>query len=200
MNAAVQRTLEDKLNACADRVVQMRELLADLTADIGQLAGLITALSEDRGQEDVQTLLNLHQAEIIRLLAASQEMASAEPPRAGRERRAFPFRLDPIKREVRIGRRQVSLTPREFQVVELLWEQMPSAVSREAILERLYGTRKVRSERVIDVHIYNIRQKLQSAGATDATIHSKAGEGWRLDLHVPNKQQIARSTLKQLSR
>lgn len=193
----MQQMLEDKLDACAERVARMRELVADLTTDIGELTGLIAALSETRGREDVQMLLDLHQAEIIRLLAAGQEVAGTGMGSAETTTRTFPFRLDPIKREVRIGRRQVSLTQREFQVVELLWEQMPSAVSREAILERLYGARRGRSERVVDVHVHNVRQKLRIAGATDAAIRSKSGEGWRLDLRIPDGWENAHLALGQ---
>ncbi|HSX56599.1 MAG TPA: winged helix-turn-helix domain-containing protein [Sphingomonas sp.] len=186
VDVGVRRMLEDKIGECAERVARMRELLAELTADIGELSGLITALADVPGQEDVQTMLRLHQAEVIRLLAASQETPDKSPKDRARTPHLFPFRLDPIKREVRIGRRQVSLTPKEFLVIELLWEQMPAAVSRDAILERLYGAHRGRSERVIDVHVYNIRQKLRNAGATDAAIRSKTGQGWLLDLQIPD--------------
>lgn len=197
VDVTVRRMLEDKLGECADRVAQMRELLAALTNDIGELSGLIAALAEGPGQDDVQTMLRLHQAEVIRLLAASQETRTEGAKEEAKTPHLFPFRLDPIKREVRIGRRQVSLTPKEFLVIELLWEQMPSAVSRDAILERLYGARRGRSERVIDVHVYNIRQKLKNAGATDAAIRSKTGQGWMLDLHIPDGWEETRAQLGQ---
>jgi DNA-binding response OmpR family regulator len=185
----VQRVLEDKVDACAQRIAQMRGLLADLTAEIGELAGMVAVMRESVSDNELHTLLDLHQKEILRLLAGNRP-ADTVPS-------TFPFRLDPSKREVRIGRRRVSLTPREFQVVEMLWEQMPLAVSREAMLERLYGTRQGRSERVVDVHVYNVRQKLRIAGATDATIHSKTGEGWYLDLRIPDEWKDAHPVLGQ---
>lgn len=186
VDVAVRRVLEDKIVECAERVARMGEMLAELTADIGELSGLITALGDVPGQEEVQAMLRLHQAEVIRLLAASQDAQGKSVRDTVKPPHPFPFRLDPIKREVRIGRRQVSLTPKEFLVIELLWEQMPAAVSRDSILERLYGVHRGRSERVVDVHVHNIRQKLRNAGATDAAIRSKTGQGWLLDLHVPD--------------
>lgn len=178
--------LEDKIGQCQQHLGRVSDLLAELTSDLGELAGLVAAAAGGKDDEDIQALLRLHHAQLLRLLERSQLAEAAAPPISPAPSAAkFPFRLDPIGREVRIGRRSVSLTRREFQVIELLWEQMPAPVSREALLEHLYGARRARSERVVDVHVHNIRQKLKMAGATDAAIRSRTGEGWTLELHIP---------------
>lgn len=177
VDADVQRMLEDRLRKCADRVTKLGDLVAELASEISELSGMVGAQATNRWQDDVQTMLAQQQAEIARLLREGSNAGAVTPA-------DFPFRLDPAEREIRIGRRRVSLTPQEYKVIEILWEQMPSSVSREAILERLYGADRDKSERIVDVFVSNIRQKLQMSGATDVTIQSKAGQGWRLELRM----------------
>lgn len=95
---------------------------------------------------------------------------------------AFPFRMDASQRTARIGRRRIPLTESEYKVLELLWEQMPLPVPRQALTERLYGERDDVSEAVIDMFIFKIRSKLRAAGCADAAIKAIRGKGWVLDL------------------
>jgi len=174
------------LDACVERIERAREALVHLTQELDALSQLVSELQQDdeEGADDLQDLLRLHHEEVIGLLAGSRD-AAAEPGTP-----EFPFRLDPLKREARIGRRRMYLTPKEFAVLELLWEQMPAPVSRETIFDRLYGEKRGRSERVVDVHVHNIRQKLKAAGTTNATIQSKTGAGWSLHLHLSANQEV----------
>ncbi len=94
----------------------------------------------------------------------------------------FSFRMDPARRTARIGRRRIPLTESEYKVLELLWEQMPSPVPRQALTERLYADRESVSEAVIDMFIFKIRSKLRAAGCADAAIKAIRGKGWVLDL------------------
>ncbi len=95
---------------------------------------------------------------------------------------AYPFRMDPDQRTARIGRRRIPLTESEYKVLELLWEQAPMPVPRQALTERLYGERDDVSEAVIDMFIFKIRSKLRAAGCTDAGIKAIRGKGWVFDL------------------
>lgn len=95
---------------------------------------------------------------------------------------AYPFRMDPDQRTARIGRRRIPLTESEYKVLELLWDQTPMPVPRQALTERLYGERDDVSEAVIDMFIFKIRSKLRAAGCTDAGIKAIRGKGWVLDL------------------
>ncbi|HEV7289387.1 winged helix-turn-helix domain-containing protein [Sphingomonas sp.] len=188
------RQLEAKFVSCEARVARLRDELSDLASDLGELGALLGRLTVEDEDDDVRTLLRAHQMELMRALSAVTQSAVPSMHGQAQPQLQFPFFLDPLKREVRIGRRRISFTPREFQVVELLWEQMPSPVSRAAMLERLYGAAGSRSERVIDVHMYNIRQKLSLAGATDVTVRAMTGRGWRLDLKLADGMSFEDAT------
>lgn len=115
---------------------------------------------------------------LLRALGKEEGGQEAAPAPAS----AFPFRMDPEQRLARIGRRRIPLTESEYKVLELLWEQMPSPVSRQTIGDRLYADREGVSEAVIDMFIFKIRSKLRNAGCSDAAIKAIRGKGWVLDL------------------
>jgi DNA-binding response OmpR family regulator len=68
--------------------------------------------------------------------------------------------LDRGTREVTRGGRQVALTPREFDLLELLLAHPGQVFPRETILNRLWGYTFVGDSNVIDVHIGALREKL----------------------------------------
>lgn len=67
-------------------------------------------------------------------------------------------------REVQVGGDFVALTQKEFDLVEALVERAGSAVSREALLDRVWGDAFFAVSRSLDVHISTLRQKLGRPG------------------------------------
>jgi DNA-binding response OmpR family regulator len=68
--------------------------------------------------------------------------------------------IDVDAREVRVGGRSVELTRTEFDLLEALSERPRVVLSRGQLLERLRGSGEYRDEHVIDVHVANLRRKL----------------------------------------
>lgn len=169
-------------------------MLSSVAADLGRIAQAEIDANASRDDHVIETLLRTHQAEILRVVAAGVQRV--EQGEATDLRHGFPFRLDPAHHEVRIGRRRVALSAHEYAVVELLWQQMPLYVSREDLLTHLYGEGVTKAPRVIDVFLHRIRNKLVAAGCTDATIQSKPGKGWRLDLALPDDTHRLGDTLR----
>jgi DNA-binding response OmpR family regulator len=85
-------------------------------------------------------------------------------------------RLNRDTREVERAGNQVELTQREFDLLELLLDHPRQVLSRETILNRLWGYDFVGDTNVIDVHIAALRRKL---GDTDhALIRTVRGIGY----------------------
>lgn len=68
--------------------------------------------------------------------------------------------MDPIRREVRLGATNLSLSPREFDLLEALLEQPGAVLSRETLEERLYGWDEEVASNALEVHLHNLRRKL----------------------------------------
>jgi DNA-binding response OmpR family regulator len=70
------------------------------------------------------------------------------------------LRLDPASREARIQGRLLSLTSVEFALIEMLMQHAGRIVTREELTEAVLGRKLGPFDRVIDVHVSNIRKKL----------------------------------------
>ena len=73
--------------------------------------------------------------------------------------------LDVGARTVRRAGREVPLTSAEFALLELLLRSAGRVISRDAIAESVLGRRLSAFDRSVDVHVSNLRKKLESTGA-----------------------------------
>src|SRR5436190_565955 len=93
--------------------------------------------------------------------------------------RAGPVTLDRLTRKVSRGERQVELTPREFDLLEMLIAHPRQVFTREAILNRVWGYDYFGDTNVVDVYIRYLREKLGDEERT--LIRSVRGVGYTLD-------------------
>jgi len=86
-------------------------------------------------------------------------------------------RIDVGRRQVWVDERPVALTPIEFDLLKTLAEHQGLVLSREQLLERVWGHDFYGEERVVDVHIGHIRQKL----GDERFIVTVRGVGYRFE-------------------
>ena len=82
------------------------------------------------------------------------------------------------KRKLKIAKKEVELTRKEFEILVLLIKSEGSILSREEILNRVWDEDVVVSKRTIDVHITHLRKKLGSYGKY---IRNKQGYGYAFE-------------------
>jgi DNA-binding response OmpR family regulator len=90
-----------------------------------------------------------------------------------------PLDIDLAGRVVRLDGEAVPLTALEFELLRTLAEAPGRVFGRQDLLERLWHRDYAGSDRVVDVHVSNLRQKLAAASAT-AVIHTVRGVGYTL--------------------
>jgi DNA-binding response OmpR family regulator len=69
-------------------------------------------------------------------------------------------RLDRAAREVRVGEREIELTQREFDLLEFLMRHPGQVVSRETLLESVWGFLSPGETRTVEQHVAQVRKKL----------------------------------------
>ena len=89
-----------------------------------------------------------------------------------------PITLDPATREVRVHGRPVSLSAREYALLEALTSRPGIVLSRAQLEERLYGWDDDVGSNAIEVHMHNLRRKL---GDGDL-IRNERGVGYSIPL------------------
>lgn len=80
--------------------------------------------------------------------------------------------LDDEKRQVLAGGRECSLTFKEYELLKLLLLNSGIVLSRERIMDKVWGTDFEGESRTVDMHIKTLRQKLGESGASIKTVRN----------------------------
>ncbi|MBO4747056.1 MAG: response regulator transcription factor [Clostridiales bacterium] len=88
-----------------------------------------------------------------------------------------PLFICPERHETRVNGEDIALTYKEFMLLRILVENMGIVMSREVLLDRVWGLGSERENRTLDVHIRTLRSKLGPAGQLIQTVR---GIGYRL--------------------
>jgi DNA-binding response OmpR family regulator len=107
------------------------------------------------------------------LRRAEKQAASSEILRSG------PIELDWAGRTTSVNGKVVILTPSEFSLLATLMATPGRVFSRLELLDRLQGTAYEGYERTIDVHIRNLRSKIEPDAANPIYIETVYGAGYR---------------------
>ena len=92
-----------------------------------------------------------------------------------------PIRLDRRECRVCLSGQEVTLTPREFRLLECFMQQPGRALSREQLIEQVWGPDYSGDSKSVDVHVLWLRRKLDVAGPTPQLFITVRGIGYRLD-------------------
>jgi two-component system alkaline phosphatase synthesis response regulator PhoP len=87
----------------------------------------------------------------------------------------------PSKHIVKVNGESVTLTLKEFEMLCLLLDHMDIVLTRDQLLDHVWGTVMARESRTVDVHIRTLRQKLGTAGRWIETVR---GIGYKIDTHI----------------
>ncbi len=111
------------------------------------------------------------------LQARLRALMRRRPPRGSASLRVGDLVLNPDTREVARGERQLELTAREFELLEYLMRNQRLVISRERLLEEVWGYDPTSMTNTIDVFISNLRRKLEEGGES-RILHTKRGAGY----------------------
>jgi two-component system, OmpR family, response regulator MprA len=113
------------------------------------------------------------------LLARLRALLRRRPPRGSAFLTVGDLRLNPDTREVQRGDRDIQLTAREFELLEYLMRNERLVVSRQALLDDVWGYDVFAETNTVDVFISNLRRKLEEGGE-ERILHTIRGAGYVL--------------------
>jgi len=91
------------------------------------------------------------------------------------------LKVDFISRQVFLGEEELSLAPREFELLATLIRNRGAVLSRDILLTRVWGDDYVGDPRTVDVHIRWLRQKLEQDPSDPERIITVRGVGYRFE-------------------
>jgi two-component system KDP operon response regulator KdpE len=89
------------------------------------------------------------------------------------------LQIDILKRTLRVGDSELHLTPLELGLLYLLAANPGRVLTREEILDTLWGTDRGAEGNVVDQHVRNLRARLQTDGRQPRFIATVPGRGYR---------------------
>jgi len=130
---------------------------------------IIVLTATDAVERKVQLLLGgaddyltkpFHPAELLARIQVQLRKSEG-----GEVRRVGDLEIEVETRRVRVGGREVALSPKEFALLELLSSRPGRVFSRDEITRHIWGKPLETESNVVDVHVANLRAKLRQAGA-----------------------------------
>jgi two-component system response regulator MprA len=113
------------------------------------------------------------------LLARLRALLRRRPPRGSAYLVVGDLRLNPDTHQVVRGDRELELTAREFELLEHLMRNERIVVSRQALLDEVWGYHPFAETNTVDVFISNLRRKLEANGEA-RVLHTVRGAGYVL--------------------
>lgn len=114
-----------------------------------------------------------------RIKAIMRRTAARETPKAQENvLESGEMRMDCDSRRVSIAGREVNLTAKEFDVLELLVRNPNKVYSREKLLNLIWGADYPGDARTVDVHIRRLREKIETNPSEPRYVHTKWGVGY----------------------
>jgi len=97
-----------------------------------------------------------------------------------------PFTLDLIAKQFKKKQQIIELTPTEFSLVQLFLEREDVPLSRDVLLDHVWGKEYMGDPKIVDVNIRRLRQKLEDDPSTPMFIETVWGHGykWKGSRHV----------------
>jgi two-component system response regulator RegX3 len=91
------------------------------------------------------------------------------------------LRLDPERHEVHLRGTMVSLPLKEFELLELLMGNAGRVLTRETLIDRVWGPHYVGDTKTLDVHVKRLRAKIEDDPARPARITTIRGLGYKFE-------------------
>jgi len=89
--------------------------------------------------------------------------------------------IDLSRREVRKSDKVIPLKPKEFDLLHFLAQHRGQVLSRELVLEKVWGWEYIGDSRTVDVHIRWLREKIEDDPAQPQRIVTVRGAGYRFE-------------------
>jgi two-component system response regulator RegX3 len=90
-------------------------------------------------------------------------------------------RLDPERHEVRVRGETVALPLKEFELLELLLANAGRVVTRDTLIDRIWGPHYVGDTKTLDVHVKRLRSKVEDDPSSPRRITTIRGLGYKFE-------------------
>ena len=111
---------------------------------------------------------------VLRRTSARQEISQP-----GGRLKIGPLTIDAERYEVKVGGKQVELTPKEFELLEFLARNAGKVMTRDVLLNSIWDYTYDGDTRIVDVHVSHLREKIEANPKNPVYIKTVRGVGYK---------------------
>ena len=118
---------------------------------------------------------------VARVRAAVRRGVRAQSPNRGETIQIEELTIDPANVQAYVDGVTADLTPTEFRLLHALALERGRVVTREELMQRIWGRRQRYRDRTVDVFVRKLRTKIDRAAPRHTFIHTRHGVGYKLE-------------------
>jgi DNA-binding response OmpR family regulator len=118
---------------------------------------------------------------VARVQAAARRGVRAQPSERGESIELEELRIDPREVQAFVDGESAELTPTEFRLLHALALERGRVVTRDELLQRVWGRRETHRDRTVDVFVRRLREKIDGRASRHSFIQTRYGVGYRLE-------------------
>ncbi|MGH3091731.1 MAG: winged helix-turn-helix domain-containing protein, partial [Gaiellaceae bacterium] len=118
---------------------------------------------------------------VARVRAAARRGVRVQEERRGEPLDIEELRVDPLNVQAYVRGTSAELTPTEFRLLYALALEQGRVVSRDELLQKVWGRRLTHRDRTVDVFVRKIRDKLDGLAPAHTFIQTRYGVGYKLE-------------------
>jgi two-component system, OmpR family, response regulator RegX3 len=148
-------------------------ILTAMDAEVDRVLGL------EAGADDYVTK-PFSVAELVSRVRAILRRRELDRAAGGSVRRVGSLELDVNRHEVRVEGKTIRLTPSEFRLLAFLAQEPEHVYSRREIMQHLWDSTYVGDQRACDIHVSNLRRKIEETPGRPQRLVTVRGVGYKL--------------------
>jgi two-component system alkaline phosphatase synthesis response regulator PhoP len=118
---------------------------------------------------------------VARVQAAARRGVRDQPEDRGEQIEIEELRIDPLNVQAYLDGESADLTPTEFRLLYALALERGRVVSRDELLQKLWGRREGHRDRTVDVFVRKLRDKIDRPAPRHTFIQTRYGVGYKLE-------------------
>ena len=118
---------------------------------------------------------------VARVAAAARRGTRAERPDEGEAIEVEELRIDPRQVQAFVAGESAELTPTEFRLLYALARERGRVVSRDELLQKLWGRREGHRDRTVDVFVRKLREKIDRRAESHTFLQTRYGVGYTFE-------------------
>jgi DNA-binding response OmpR family regulator len=118
---------------------------------------------------------------VARVGAAARRGTRAQDPRRGDEIVIEELRLDTKNVQAYVDGHSANLTPTEFRLLYALALEQGRVLTRDELLQRVWGRRASHRDRTVDVFVRKLREKIDHRSSAHTFVQTRYGVGYKLE-------------------